>query len=158
MSAFEENTTLSTLFANHPKLSFSRFPIFDDEIDNITGFVLKSDLLLAKSNGQNHLPLKEFRRDITFVFAKMKLLDLLEFMLKSRLHLVIAVGEFGEVKGLVSLEDVLETLLGLEIVDEFDKVEDMQDLARQLMNRRLQKVGATLELENEQPLENTTKL
>lgn len=156
MSAFEENTTLSSLFANHPKLSFSRFPIYDDEIDNITGFVLKSDLLLAKSNGQNHLPLKEFRRDITFVFAKMKLLDLLELMLKSRLHIVIAVGEFGEVKGLVSLEDVLETLLGLEIVDEFDKVEDMQALARQLMNRRLQKVGATLESDEQLP-ENTTK-
>lgn len=54
-------------------------------------------------------------------------------------------GEFGEVKGLVSLEDVLETLLGLEIVDEFDRVDDMQALARQLMDRRMNRIGAKLE-------------
>ena len=58
------------------------------------------------------------------------------------MHIALAVGEFGEVKGLVSLEDVLETLLGLEIVDEIDRVEDMQILARQLMDRRMQRLGA----------------
>lgn len=145
MTAFDENSTVGDVFAHHSKLSFSRFPVYDEEIDNITGFVLKSDLLLAKSDHQTTLPIKDFRREITFVFAKMKLFDLLELMLKSRVHIVIAVGEYGEVKGLVSLEDVLETLLGLEIVDEFDKVEDMQALAKQLMNRRMQKIGATIE-------------
>lgn len=149
MMAFEENSTVGDIFANHPKLSFSRFPIYDEEIDQITGFVLKSDLLLAKSNQDLHTPIKAHKREITFVFAKMKLFDLLDLMLKSRVHIVIAVGEYGEVKGLVSLEDVLETLLGLEIVDEFDKVEDMQALARQLMDRRLSRVGATIEVDAE---------
>ncbi len=145
MLAFDENDTVGDIFARHTKLSFSRFPIYDDEIDNITGFVLKSDLLQAKANQEIHLPIKDFRREITFVFAKMKLFDLLDLMLKSRVHIVIAVGEYGEVKGLVSLEDVLETLLGLEIVDEFDKVEDMQKLAVQLMNKRMQRLGASIE-------------
>ncbi len=145
MMAFEENDTVGDVFANHPKLSFSRFPVYEEDIDNITGFVLKSDLLLAKSNQEIHVPIKQYRRDVTFVFAKMKLFDLLDLMLKSRVHIVIAVGEYGEVKGLVSLEDVLETLLGLEIVDEFDKVEDMQALARQLMKRRMARLGATVE-------------
>lgn len=151
MVAFEENSTVGDIFAHHHNLHFSRFPVYDDEIDNITGFVLKSDLLLAKSNQENTLPIKDFRREITFVFAKMKLFDLLDLMLKSRVHIVIAVGEYGEAKGLVSLEDVLETLLGLEIVDEFDKVEDMQKLAKQLMDRRMKKIGATLEDDGNTP-------
>ena len=55
------------------------------------------------------------------------------------------VGEYGEVKGLVTLEDVLETLLGLEIVDEVDRVEDMQALARQMMQRRSARLGMLVE-------------
>lgn len=145
MSAFDENNTVGDVFANHPKLSFSRFPIYDGEIDQITGFVLKSDLLIAKANQELHTPIKSYKREITIVFAKMKLFDLLDLMLAKHLHIVIAVGEYGEVKGLVSLEDVLETLLGLEIVDEFDKIEDMQALARTLLARRMQKMGATLQ-------------
>lgn len=145
MMSFDENMTVGDVFANHPKLPFSRFPIFSEDLDNTTGFVLKSDLLIAKANQENHTPIKQFRRDMTFVFAKMKLFDLLDLMLKERVHIALAVGEFGEVKGLVSLEDVLETLLGLEIVDEFDRVDDMQILARQLMERRMSRIGAKLE-------------
>jgi CBS domain containing-hemolysin-like protein len=74
----------------------------------------------------------------------MKLFDLLELMLKNRIHIAITVGEYGEVKGLVTLEDVFETLLGLEIVDEIDRVEDMQALARQMMDRRVERLGMKL--------------
>lgn len=145
VTAFDENMTVGDVFARYPKLPFSRFPIFNEDLDNATGFVLKSDLLIAKANQEIHTPIKQFRRDIHFVFAKLKLFDLLDLMLKQRVHIALAVGEFGEVKGLVSLEDVLETLLGLEIVDEFDRVDDMQALARQLMDRRMHRLGATLE-------------
>lgn len=145
MMAFDEKMTVGDVFANLPKLPFSRFPIFDEDLDHATGFVLKSDLLIAKANQEIHIPLSKFRREIPFVFAKMKLFDLLDMMLKQRIHIALAVGEFGEVKGLVSLEDVLETLLGLEIVDEFDRVDDMQALARQLMDRRMNRIGAKLE-------------
>ncbi len=145
VTAFDENMTVGDVFARYPKLPISRFPIFNEDLDNATGFVLKSDLLIAKANQEIHTPIKQFRRDIHFVFAKLKLFDLLDLMLKQRVHIALAVGEFGEVKGLVSLEDVLETLLGLEIVDEFDRVDDMQALARQLMDRRMHRLGATLE-------------
>ncbi|OOS07775.1 CNNM domain-containing protein [Moraxella cuniculi] len=145
VTAFDENMTVGDVFAKYPKLPFSRFPVFDEDLDNATGFVLKSDLLIAKANQEIHTPIKQFRREINFVFAKMKLFDLLDLMLKERVHIALAVGEFGEVKGLVSLEDVLETLLGLEIVDEFDRVDDMQALARQLMDRRMARLGAKLE-------------
>ena len=143
--AFDEAMTVGDVFAMYPKLPFSRFPIFDDDLDNATGFVLKSDLLIAKANQEIHKPIKQFRREMTFVFAKMKLFDLLDLMLKQRVHIALAVGEFGEVKGMVSLEDVLEALLGLEIVDEIDRVDDMQALARQLMEKRMARLGAKIE-------------
>nr|WP_230657680.1 hemolysin family protein [Psychrobacter sp. I-STPA10] len=143
--AFEQQTTVGELMANRPKLSFSRLPIYDEDLNDITGFVLKSDLLLAKANQEMNQPLSSYQREINFVFSKMKLFDLLEFMLKKRIHITIVVGEYGEVKGLATLEDVLETLLGLEIVDEIDRVEDMQVLARQMMNRRAVRLGMSLQ-------------
>ena len=148
MHAFEQSITVAELLANRPKLMFSRLPIYDEDLDKVTGFVLKSDILLAKANNHMDKPLKSYRREITFVFSKMKLFDLLDLMLNSRIHIAITVGEYGEVKGLVTLEDVLETLLGLEIVDEVDRVEDMQALARQMMQRRSARLGMLVE-ENE---------
>ena len=144
MLAFEQNKTVAELLVDRPKLTFSRLPIYDGDLDNITGFVLKTDMLLAKVNHAMHKPLTQFKREITFVFSKMKLFDLLELMLKNRIHIAITVGEYGEVKGLVTLEDVFETLLGLEIVDEIDRVEDMQALARQMMDRRVERLGMKL--------------
>ena len=153
MLAFEENKTVAELLVDRPKLTFSRLPIYDGDLDNITGFVLKTDMLLAKVNHAMHKPLTQFKREITFVFSKMKLFDLLELMLKNRVHIAITVGEYGEVKGLVTLEDVFETLLGLEIVDEIDRVEDMQALARQMMDRRVERLGMKLS-DDEQPEDN----
>ncbi len=139
--AFEQTKTVAEIFANRPKLSFSRLPIYDEGLDSVTGFVLKTDLLLAKANGHLNQPLSQYSRDMNFVFNKMRLFDLLDLMLKDRIHISLVVGEYGEVKGLVTLEDVLETLLGLEIVDEIDRVEDMQQLAKQLMEKRVKRLG-----------------
>lgn len=145
MLAFEQNKTVAELLVDRPKLTFSRLPIYDGDLDNITGFVLKTDMLLAKVNHAMHKPLTQFQREISFVFSKMKLFDLLDLMLKNRIHIAITVGEYGEVKGLVTLEDVFETLLGLEIVDEIDRVEDMQALARQMMDKRVERLGMRLD-------------
>lgn len=159
MLAFEQTKTIAEVMADRPKLTFSRLPIYDSELDNITGFVLKTDMLLAKVNHAMHKPLTQFQREITYVFSKMKLFDLLELMLKNRIHIAITVGEYGEVKGLVTLEDVFETLLGLEIVDEIDRVEDMQALARQMMDRRVERLGMKLSDDEQYADSNTeTKL
>ncbi|MBP2281160.1 CBS domain containing-hemolysin-like protein [Psychrobacter sp. PL15] len=155
MLAFEQTKTIADVMADRPKLTFSRLPIYDGDLDNITGFVLKTDMLLAKVNHAMHKPLIQFQREITYVFSKMKLFDLLDLMLKNRIHIAVTVGEYGEVKGLVTLEDVLETLLGLEIVDEIDRVEDMQALARQMMDRRVERLGMKLSDDEEYDNGNT---
>lgn len=152
MLAFDQHKTVAEVLVDRPKLTFSRLPIYDGDLDNITGFVLKTDMLLAKVNHNVHKPLTDFQREISFVFSKMKLFDLLDLMLKNRIHIAITVGEYGEVKGLVTLEDVLETLLGLEIVDEIDRVEDMQALARQMMDRRVERLGMKLDDDLDDPV------
>ena len=111
------------------------------DIDDITGFVLKDDILLAKAQGRGALQLVELRRDLQAVSGEMPLSDLLEFLLDQRQHLALVVSEYGGTRGLVSLEDVVETLLGMEIVDEMDRVEDMQALARQQWSKRAKALG-----------------
>ena len=71
----------------------------------------------------------------------------METLLEQRQHIALVVGEYGETKGLVTLEDVVETLLGIEILDEGDKVDDMQKLARQLWAKRAERMGIHLESE-----------
>ena len=116
-------------------------PIYDQDLDSIVGFVLREDLLIAQNQGRGDVKLVEFRREIVSVLSSTSLSRVLETLLEKRQHIVVVVGEHGETKGLVTLEDVVETLLGIEILDEGDKVEDMQLLARQLRARRAERLG-----------------
>ena len=120
---------------------FSRLPLFGKSLDDVTGFVLKDDLLLCKARDQDDVKLETLKREILTVDEKMSLSGLLEFLLDKRQHIALVAGEYGGTQGLVTLEDVVETLLGLEIVDEMDKVEDMQALARQQWQKRARALG-----------------
>jgi CBS domain containing-hemolysin-like protein len=107
--------------------------------------VLKDDLLLANAQGRGAAELDSFKRELVSVIEQTSLSDLLELLLDRRQHIALVVGEYGETKGIVTLEDVLETLLGMEIVDEADKVEDMQALARQKWAQRAKALGLEVE-------------
>ena len=82
------------------------------------------------------MKIKTLKRDIKTVPDSMPLSDLLEFLLDQRQHIALVLDEYGGTKGLVTIEDVVETLLGMEIVDEMDRVEDMRVLARQQWEKR----------------------
>ena len=103
--------------------------------------MLREDLLIAQNEGRGAVKISEFRRDILSVPCTTPLSRLLETLLEKRQHIAVVVGEYGETKGLVTLEDVMETLLGIEILDEGDEVEDMQQLARQMWARRAAQLG-----------------
>ncbi|UCH93773.1 MAG: CBS domain-containing protein, partial [Candidatus Aminicenantes bacterium] len=120
---------------------FSRLPLYRTNLDDITGFILKDDMLLAKAQGQGQVKLETLKRDIMTVTGEMPLSDLLESLLDNRQHIALVLGEYGGTEGLVTLEDVVETLLGMEIVDEMDKIEDMQTLARQQWAKRARALG-----------------
>lgn len=143
--AFPEMTSVEQALQGMVKASFSRIPIYSENRDQIKGFVMKDDMLLAKAEGRGDTQLTTLKRDIFTVTSKLSLSGLLEFLLDHRQHIALVVGEYGETEGLVTLEDVVETLLGLEIVDEKDKVEDMQKMAREKWLKRAQALGLDVE-------------
>lgn len=151
LSAMQQDLTVEEALGDPAKTLFSRLPIYSNDIDSVVGFVLREDLLVAKNNGQGHRPLMDFRRDIVGVLDTTPLSRLMETLLEQRQHIALVVGEYGETKGLVTLEDVVETLLGVEIVDEGDKVDDMQKLARQLWKKRAERMGIRIEKNQDAP-------
>ncbi len=124
--------------------AFSRLPVYPETIDEISGFVLREDLLMAQSRGRGQSLVNEFEREMVAVLDTLPVSKLLETLLKERQHIALVVGEYGETEGIVTLEDVVETLLGSEILDEGDRVADMQRLAQQLRRKRAQRLGIDL--------------
>jgi CBS domain containing-hemolysin-like protein len=130
ISALPEERPLSEAMPEAVEQPFSRLPVFEGDIDHVTGFVLKDDLLLAEREGRGGEPLSSIRREIISVPESATLSILLEQLLAERQHIALAVDEHGGTAGLVTLEDILETLMGREIMDETDTVEDLRSLAR----------------------------
>lgn len=133
------NLTVETFFHKYDHQRFSRIPIYDDNVDHITGFVLRSDLLLAQARGNSDNHISNYRREIQGVLNKTSLLSAIDIFISRQVNIMFVVDEYGSLRGLVTLEDLLETLLGLEIVDEGDKNPDMQKLAFSLWKRRSKK-------------------
>jgi len=135
--AVSEDMTIQSFMDAHSDTPFSRIPIFRENKDDITGFVLKYDILLRRIQGGQDAKMKSLRREIHTVPDTLGLAALFELFLKSRRHIVLVADEHGGMDGIVTMEDVVETLLGLEIVDERDTVEDMRALARARSRRKL---------------------
>lgn len=145
MVTVSEDTTIQTFFDEHPKLRFSRIPIYKNKSDNITGFVLKDVALEAIINGKGDQKLKSIRREILVTNRGLPIPDLFEKFVAEREHIALVVDEYGSVSGLVTMEDVIETLLGLEIMDESDDIADLQHLARKNWETRAKKIGLIYE-------------
>ncbi len=142
--AYPETMTVGELFDTHNDFPVSRIPVYDGTIDKVTGFVLKSDILLAQANDKPETKLSDLRRDLKTVVSTASLSELFDDLLKQREHVALVVDEYGGTDGLVTLEDLIETLLGTEIVDEADTTTDMQRLARREWERRANALGLDL--------------
>lgn len=145
IQALPDHLTVAEAVARHARTPFTRLLLHHGEIDQVSGFVIKDEILLAQAQGHGEVAVSTLAREIKSVSGGMSLSTLLEFLLRERLHIVLVVGEYGELKGLVTLEDVVETLLGMEIVDEVDTVEDLQALARQRWARRASALGLAVD-------------
>ena len=139
--ALQENMTIDQFLEHHHQTPFSRIPIYNRDRDDITGFVLKDDILLAQARSLHTAQLHEFKREIRAVSSHNSVAALFEFLLDNKEHIALVVDDYGGMEGIVTLEDVVETLLGLEIVDEADETVDMQALARALWEKRARRVG-----------------
>ncbi|MFB6098350.1 MAG: CNNM domain-containing protein [Salinibacter sp.] len=136
-----QDLTIGEVVDEHDEFRFSRIPVYEDDPDDITGYVLKDEMLLRAAQEEFDVALEEISRDILVVHETLPLPDLLERLLDRLEHIALVVDEYGGVAGVVTMEDVVETLLGLEIVDEADSVEDMQALARKQWFQRARELG-----------------
>lgn len=126
---------------------FSRIPVFKKNRDDITGYVHKIDVLSNLADDQHNMQLKEIKRDVMMVAHERKLPLVLDMFVESKEHFALVTDRFGGVAGLVTMEDIMETLLGREIMDEFDSIEDMQQYARDQWRRRAAQRGLLSEEE-----------
>lgn len=139
-----ESLTVSEYFDNHYDTRFSRIPIYAENSEMFTGFVLKDDLLLAQASDESEKTLKNYRRELLTLTDKNSLSDAFDEVLRNRAHIMVIIDEYGGVEGIITMEDILETLLGLEIMDESDKTADMQQYARSMWKKRAQAMGISL--------------
>ena len=139
--SLQQDMTVAEALDLKSHTSFSRLPLHGKGLDDITGFILKTDMLISNAQEQAEIKLTTLKRDLMTVSGELPLSELLEFFLDHRQHIALVVDQYGGTKGLVTLEDIVETLLGMEIVDETDKVEDMQALARRQWEKRAKAIG-----------------
>ena len=140
MLALEEDTPIKDLIDQQP-FQFSRIPVYSKSVDHVTGYVLKSDILLKAARDEHDVKLSELTRDVVAVQEDVVLSDLFEQLMEAQAHLALVVDAYGGTAGLVTLEDLVETLMGVEIVDEADAVTDMRELARKEWEKRARRSG-----------------
>ena len=137
--AYPEATPLRTIADDGTP--FSRLPLYRDTKDTVTGYVLRDDVLKAVADGRGSEPASAVARDLLTVPDSLALPKLFDRLLDRREHLALVVGEYGGTAGVVSVEDVVETILDLEIVDEVDHDHDMQAAARARWSERATRLG-----------------
>lgn len=141
VSSADENMTVSDYYGQNKTSPFTRVPIYNNNPDNITGYIIKEDILKEIAEDNHSKKLVELKRKILIVNSKIAIPLLFQKFIEEKEHIAIIVDEFGSFNGVVTMEDVIETLLGLEIMDEQDKHTDMQQLARNIWKERAKKYG-----------------
>ena len=145
----QENMTLKNFYKNEQYLHYSRIPVYADSPEYITGYILLSDALEGLADDEFDKRLKELKRPISFFKEEESLSTVWEELLKKREQMALIIDEYGCFQGIVTLEDIIETILGLEIIDENDQAIDMQQFARERWERR-QKRFRTINLPSEE--------
>jgi len=134
-----EEMTLEEFLKNKEFLHFSRIPIFQENKDNITGYVFRELVFEKLAEDQFNLKLKDIKREIIQFPESMTLFDAWDEMLQKKEHISLIIDEYGGMDGITTLEDIIESLLGFEIVDEKDQVEDMRKYAIKRWQERQKK-------------------
>ncbi|VAW38130.1 Hemolysin [hydrothermal vent metagenome] len=136
-----EEQNIQDFFNKNKDLQFSRIPIYKDDPDDITGYILKDDIYRNVAENNRDIKLVDLKRDLQIVMTTVPIPDLFEKFIQKREHIALVIDEYGSISGLVTMEDVIETLLGLEIMDESDTDLDMQQLARENWQKRAKRLG-----------------
>jgi CBS domain containing-hemolysin-like protein len=139
--AAPEEMKAGDFYHSNPEIRFSRIPVFKDSLDNITGFILKDELLIKLVEEKENEKIQSFTRKIPLVYVNLSIPELYQELISKNDHIALVVDEYGGTSGIVTLEDVIETILGLEIVDEMDNIEDLRIAAREKWKKRAGRMG-----------------
>jgi len=132
----DEKLLLEEFLKNKDYLKYSRIPIYSNNDENITGYVFRQTVVEKLAEDQHELKLKDIKRDIVIAPNTIVLYALWGKLLEKKEHIALIVDEYGGLDGIVTMEDIIETLLGLEIIDEKDTIADMQKYARDRWKER----------------------
>lgn len=127
--ALDGDSTVEEVHRKYKPIRFSRIPVYHDNLDHILGMTMRFRIHECLSNDQDNVKIRDITTPVSSVSERMTVAGLLDFLIRKKEHMVLAVDEYGIVTGLVTLEDAIETLLGVEIVDELDNVTDMRQYA-----------------------------
>ena len=137
MHSLNEKLSVSEALEDERTKQFSRIPVYSDDQDHVTGLVTNRELLIGEREGKSDMAISHFSKPITRVSENLQVQKLLDLFIKKKEHLFLVEDEFGQTAGIVTLEDAIETMLGREIVDETDTVEDLQEFAKEKYRDRL---------------------
>lgn len=135
----EEVTVEDAMKQVHQLSSHSRVPVYKDELDNITGIIMRKDVLLAAARQQFKIKLLSLKKPAHFVPETAPLNRILIDFFERQQHLFVVVDEYGSMTGIISMEDILEEIVGREIIDESDRAKDMRELARKQTLENMQR-------------------
>ncbi len=139
VTALKRNATVGEVFRDYPNIPFARIPVYGKNLDDIVGLVRRRDLLKAKANDQDFDLVEKLMQEVHFIPETVTAANALQAFLKAHQQILVVVDEFGATAGVISMEDVMEQLLGREIFEKDDVAVDMRELAR----ARLQKQART---------------
>jgi len=137
----DESSTLKEFYQTKDFSTYSRFPVFSGNKDSVTGMVLKDDLLMELVESKESKTIADIKREIVVIPDNQSLRNAFQKMNKSKGHMAVVVDEYGSLRGLITLEDIFETLFGMEITDESDSVEDLRKFARNRWEQRAKSLG-----------------
>ena len=143
--AADEEQTVNNFYNDNKDLRFTRIPLFKDTVDTITAYALKQDILNSIIVKRQSEKLKLLGRKIPVVYEGLPIPELYSFLIGENEHIALVVDEYGGTAGIVTMEDVIETVLGMEIVDETDKTEDLRKAARIKWSERAKKMGLDID-------------
>jgi len=143
VSATAQEQTIGDYFKRRKENQFSRIPTHSEgNKDLITGYILKVDVMEALVDGRAQDSLAELRRDIVAIAEDFAVTELFKILTQRKEHIAVVLDDFGGMAGIITMEDIIETLLGMEIMDETDTTIDMRVLAQSLREKRAKALGA----------------
>lgn len=150
MTIADAQQTIQEFYDQFPAIPYSRIPVYSGTPDHFIGYVLRTQVLENLLNEGGGRRLKEISRELLVTDRDTPMPILFETLISRKEHISLVVDEYGSVSGLLTMEDIIETLLGMEIMDESDEEEDMQTLARKNWEERARRRGV---IKGEEPLE-----